>query len=293
VSAPVLATEAIVLAVGLGVMLVANGALLRATLAPLDRLRYLMEGVDLLRPGQRLPDVSYGAVSDLISTFNAMLARLEAERSSSSALALAAQEGERRRVAQELHDEVGQGLTAVLLGLQRVAARVPADVRQDVQLVQDTARASLDEVRHVARRLRPGVLEDLGLISALTSLVTEHARLTDADVCRRFSSGLPDLGAQAELVVYRVAQEALTNVARHAAADRVVVEVTQTPHGDAVLLRITDNGRGVGGRAEGAGMRGMRERALLVDATLTVTARPEGGTELQLFVPVPGRRDDA
>ncbi len=293
VSAPVLATEAIVLAVGLGVMLVANGALLRATLAPLDRLRYLMEGVDLLRPGQRLPDVSYGAVSDLISTFNAMLARLEAERSSSSALALAAQEGERRRVAQELHDEVGQGLTAVLLGLQRVAARVPADVRQDVQLVQDTARASLDEVRHVARRLRPGVLEDLGLISALTSLVTEHARLTDADVCRRFSSGLPDLGAQAELVVYRVAQEALTNVARHAAADRVVVEVTQTPHGDAVLLRITDNGRGVGGRAEGAGMRGMRERALLVDATLTVTAQPEGGTELQLFVPVPGRRDDA
>ncbi|HEX2299999.1 MAG TPA: histidine kinase, partial [Pseudonocardiaceae bacterium] len=129
VSAPVLATEVIVLAIGLGVMLLANGALLRTTLAPLDRLRHLMEGVDLLRPGQRLPDAGYGAVSDLISSFNAMLARLEAERSSSSALALAAQEGERHRVAQELHDEVGQGLTAVLLGLQRVATRVPADVR--------------------------------------------------------------------------------------------------------------------------------------------------------------------
>ena len=292
VSAPVLATEVSVLAVGLGVMLLANGALLRATLAPLDRLRHLMEGVDLLQPGQRLPDLGYGAVSDLIRSFNAMLARLEAERSSSTALALAAQEGERQRVAQELHDEVGQGLTAVLLGLQRVATRVPADVRHEVQLVQETARASLDEVRQVARRLRPGVLDDLGLVSALTSLVTEHARLTDADVRRRFSSNLPDLGAQAELVVYRVAQEALTNVARHAQADRVCVELTQTPRGDAVLLRITDNGRGVGGRTEGAGMRGMRERAMLVDATLTVTPHQEGGTELQLFVPVPGREDD-
>jgi two-component system sensor histidine kinase UhpB len=166
-------------------------------------------------------------------------------------------------------------------------------VRHEVQLVQETARASLDEVRQVARRLRPGVLDDLGLVSALTSLVTEHARLTGADVCRRFSSALPDLGAQAELVVYRVAQEALTNVARHAAADRVCVELTQTPRGDAVLLRITDNGRGVGGRAEGAGMRGMRERAMLVEATLMVAADQEGGTELTLLVPVPGRRDVA
>jgi two-component system sensor histidine kinase UhpB len=140
------------------------------------------------------------------------------------------------------------------------------------------------------------VLDDLGLVSALTSLVTEHARLTDADVRRRFGSNLPDLGAGAELVVYRVAQEALTNVAQHAQAHRVCVELTQTPRGDAVLLRITDNGRGVVGRAEGAGMRdmrGMRERTLLVEATLTVTPHQEGGTELQLFVPVPGRRDDA
>jgi two-component system, NarL family, sensor histidine kinase UhpB len=295
VSAPVLATEAVVLAVGLGAMLLANGLLLRATLAPLDRLRHLMEGVDLLRPGQRLPDAGYGAVSDLIQSFNAMLARLEAERSASSAQALAAQEAERQRVAQELHDEVGQGLTAVLLGLQRVAVRAPDALRQEVLLVQETARASLDEVRQVARRLRPGVLDDLGLVSALTSLVTEHARLTDADVYRRFSSALPELGAHAELVVYRVAQEALTNVARHAHADRVSVELTASLPGDAVLLRVTDNGRGAGGRPEGSGIRGMRERAMLVGATLSVTPHEEGGTDLRLFVPVPvpvpGSRD--
>jgi two-component system, NarL family, sensor histidine kinase UhpB len=293
VSAPVLATEAIVLAVALCAMLLGNGVLLRATLAPLDRLRHLMEGVDLLRPGQRLPDGGYGAVSDLIRSFNAMIARLEAERSSSSALALAAQEAERHRVAQELHDEVGQGLTAVLLGLQRVATRAPAELRHEVQVVQETARASLDEVREVARRLRPGVLDDLGLVSALTALVTEHARLTGADVCRRFSSSLPELGAETELVIYRVAQEALTNVARHAGAGRVSVELAPTLPGDAVLLSITDDGRGIGSSPEGAGIRGMRERALLVGATLTVRPHEEGGTDLRLLVPVPGRRDPA
>ena len=294
VSTPVLATEAVVLAVGLAVILLANGALLRATLAPLDRLRHLMEGVDLLQPGQRLPEAGTGVVSDLIRSFNAMLARLEAERSSSSALALAAQEAERHRVARELHDEVGQSLTAVLLGLSRVADRVPADLAPEVLLVQETARASLDEVRQVARRLRPGVLDDLGLVSALTSLVTEHARLTGAEVCRRFSSDLPALGAQAELVVYRVAQEALTNVARHAGAGRVVVELCATLPGDAVLLRITDDGRGLGrGSPEGAGIRGMRERAMLVGATLTVGTHAEGGTELLLLVPVPAQEGGA
>jgi two-component system sensor histidine kinase UhpB len=293
VSAPVLATEAAVLAVGLGAMLLANGVLLRATLAPLDRLRRLMEDVDMLRPGQRLPDTGYGAVSDLIASFNAMLARLEAERSASSAAALAAQEAERQRVARELHDEVGQGLTAVLLGLQRVAVRAPVELRHEVQLVQETARSSLDEVREVARRLRPGVLEDLGLTSALTSLVAEHARITDADVRRALSPALPDLGAEIELVVYRVAQEALTNVARHAGADRVWVELTQTLPGDAVLLRVADNGRGLDGRPEGAGIRGMRERAMLIGATLTVGVHQEGGTDLRLLVPVPGHRDVA
>jgi two-component system sensor histidine kinase UhpB len=293
VSAPVLATEALVLAVGLAAMLMANGVLLRATLSPLDRLRHLMENVDMLRPGQRLPDSGYGAVSELIASFNAMLARLEAERSASSAAALAAQEAERQRVAQELHDEVGQGLTAVLLGLQRVAVHVPSHLRHEVQLVQETARASLDEVRQVARRLRPGVLDDLGLISALTSLVTEHARLTGTDVRRTLGSALPALGTEAELVVHRVAQEALTNVARHAGAERVSVELTQTLPGDVVLLRITDNGRGVDGRPEGAGIRGMRERAMLIGATLTVIPHPEGGTDLRLFVPVPARRHAA
>jgi two-component system sensor histidine kinase UhpB len=287
VSTPVLAREALVLAVGLTVILVANGLLLHAVLGPLDRLRRLMEDVDLLRPGQRLPERGSGPAAELIGSFNAMLERLEAERAASSGQALAAQEAERRRVAQELHDEVGQSLTAVLLGLRQVADRAPADLQQEVLLVQETARAGLDEVRQVVRRLRPGVLDDLGLVSALTALVAEHARLTGADVCRRLSPDLPPLGPDAELVVYRVAQEALTNVARHADAGRVCVELAPTFAGDAVQLRVVDDGRGLGDGREGAGMRGMRERAVLVGATLTVGSHQEGGTELRLLVPVP------
>src|SRR3712207_2070638 len=161
-------------------MLVANGLVLRAMLGPLDRLRHLMEDVDLLRPGQRLPEQGSGPASDLVSSFNAMLDRLEAERAASTGRALAAQEDERRRVAQELHDEVGQSLTAVLLGLRRIADRAPADLAPEIGIAQETARASLDEVRQVVRRLRPGVLDDLGLCSALTSLLSAHARLTGA-----------------------------------------------------------------------------------------------------------------
>lgn len=285
VSWPIVASEALVLLVWLAMIMVANAALLRTVLSPLDRLRHLMDDVDILRPGQRLPETGNGAVADLIHTFNAMLDRLEAERATSAQRALVAQEGERRRVAHELHDEVGQSLTAVLLGLRRVADRAPVDVAAEVEMAQETARASLDEVRHVVRRLRPGVLEDLGLCSALVSLVNEHARLTGAEVCRSFTPSLPCLDPEAELVVYRVAQEALTNIARHASASRVQVELTATAEEDAVLLRIADDGRGMAGSEEGAGVRGMRERALLLGATLDISASDTGGTDVRLSVP--------
>jgi two-component system, NarL family, sensor histidine kinase UhpB len=287
VSAPVLFTEAVVLVGGLAVMLVANAALLQVGLAPLDRLTRLMATVDLLRPGQRLPIAGQGGVSHLIRAFNDMLGRLEAERAASTARALSAQESERRRIAQELHDEVGQSLTAVLLELKRAADRVdePA-LRADLQHAQETTRASLDEVRRLAHRLRPGVLEDLGLVSALTALAEELSTHTGLSIHQRFQPGLPSLDEQAELVLYRVAQEGLTNVARHADASKVDITLA---HGDgAVSLLIRDDGRGLGLSHEGAGIRGMRERALLVGASLDLRTEPAGGTEVELRVPLDG-----
>jgi two-component system, NarL family, sensor histidine kinase UhpB len=139
----------------------------------------------------------------------------------------------------------------------------------------------------VSRRLRPGVLEDLGLVSALSALATEFSTYSSAHVRRGFSRGLPKMSAETELVIYRVAQEALTNVARH--ADAKNVELTLGRQGDGVLLQVADDGRGLHGWAEGAGVRGMRERAMLVGGHLDIGPRVGGGTEVRLLLPSPAR----
>ncbi|MEU0912515.1 HAMP domain-containing sensor histidine kinase [Streptomyces althioticus] len=288
VSVPVLLTEAVILVGGLVVMLVANAALLRIGLAPLDRVTRLMTTVDLLRPGQRLPVRGGGEVAELVSTFNAMLERLEGERAASSARAILAQEGERRRIAQELHDEVGQSMTAVLLALKRASDEASEPLREELLQAQEITRGSLDEVRRLVRRLRPGVLDDLGLVSAVTSLTTEFSTHTGLRVARRFDPDLPALDQETELVIYRVAQEGLTNAARHAEARRV--EVALRAVGDTVVLEVADDGRGIGAAREGAGLRGMRERALLIGATLDVRSPDEvsaagTGTRIRLTVP--------
>lgn len=282
VSTPVLPGEALLLLAGLTALLAGNAAVLRIGLAPLQRLSRAMATADLLRPGARPAVAGPAEAAELIATYNTMLDRLQAERAAGAARALQAQERERHRIARELHDEVGQTLTAVLLQLKRVADRAPGDLREDVTQVQEATRAGLDEIRRIARRLRPGVLEELGLASALRSLAGEftHDGLT---VRHRVAAELPPLTAEAELVIYRVAQEGLTNTARHSAADRAELRLSLLPGGVELLVR--DNGTGLGDATEGAGIRGMRERALLAGATLHVGPAPERGTDVRLRVP--------
>ncbi|AWK76369.1 sensor histidine kinase (plasmid) [Rhodococcus oxybenzonivorans] len=288
VSTPVLLAEALILTAGLAITLVANAAVLRIGLAPLRRLTRAMTTIDLLRPDPRPPVTGPAGIADLITAFNAMLDRLEAERATSNARALSAQESERHRIAQELHDEVGQTLTAVLLELKRVADHAPESTRTDLREVQEITRASLDEIRRIARRLRPGVLDELGLVSALKALADETAGHTGITVHRSFDTDLPSLGTEKELVVYRVAQESLTNIARHAQAHSLHIALRRNTT-DEIQLRIRDDGGGLGDAPEGAGIRGMRERALLIGAHLTLGPGPGGGTEVRLDVPTPTR----
>jgi two-component system sensor histidine kinase UhpB len=187
---------------------------------------------------------------------------------------------------QELHDEIGQSLTAVLLELKRVADQAPPPVREQLRQVQESTRNSLDEIRRIARRLRPGVLEELGLTSALKALCTEFAA-TGLTVHRRFDNDLPELGREAELVTYWVAQESLTNIARHTNARRA--EFTLRRGHSGVELRIRDDGQGLPQAPEGAGIRGMRERALLIGADRTFTTNPAGGADVHLHIPTRDR----
>jgi two-component system sensor histidine kinase UhpB len=283
VSTPVLPAEALVVVVGLAALLAGNAIVLRLGLAPLRRLGRAMSTADLLRPGARAVVAGPAEAAELITTYNTMLDRLESERAAGAARALSAQERERQRIARELHDEVGQTLTAVLLQLKRVADRAPGELREEVSQAQEATRAGLDEIRRIARRLRPGVLEELGLVSALRSLATEFT--THGLTVRHHVPGdLPPLTEESELVVYRVAQEGLTNTARHAGADRA--EVRLRPVADGVELLVRDNGKGLGAAQEGAGIRGMRERALLVGADLCLAPGPEDGTDVRLHIPV-------
>ncbi|PIB74878.1 sensor histidine kinase [Mycobacterium celatum] len=280
-SAPIKLTEIPVLGVGLAVMLTANALLLRSRLAPLDRLAASMSRVDPPRRSARLHD--RGDLHDLIMSFNAMLDRLETERTSASAAALTAQENERQRIARELHDEIGQTLTVALLTLRRTVDGAPPGIRRELEETQETLRASLDEVRRIARQLRPDALEDLGLPSALHAVCNEFAQATGVEVVKHIASQADRLKPDIELVCYRIAQESLTNIARHSGAHKAWLDLHTTS--EELTLRIADNGHG-GVVSEGAGIRGMRERALLVNATLTITSPSNGGTEVRLVVPL-------
>ena len=284
VSDPVVLKELVVLVAGLSALLMVNLVLFRRTFAPLGRLTELMRTIDLLEPGRRVP--VYGddvEVAQLTLAFNQMLDRLEEERRQSAHRSLSAQEGERRRVAQELHDEIGQRLTALVLELDMLGRADPNQIGKGLVDAREAARCSLDEVRQIAQRLRPEALDELGLQNALAALVERFSDQGSLRLFRRLDGRLPALTPEAELVIYRVAQESLTNVLRHASAAEVIV----TLRGDAegVTLQVIDNGRGLNAMQPGAGIQGMRERALLVGAALAIRARPEGGTEVRLEVP--------
>jgi len=284
VSSRAVVSEVVVLTLGLAAMLLTNAVLLRASLGPVDRVVREMGNVDLLEPGRRLSQSGNGPGATLVRSFNQMLDRLESERGASDAKALAAQESERHRIAQELHDQIGQNLTVVLLGLKQVEQRAPAALVPELELVRESARAGLDDVRRVARELRPGVLADLGLHSALTALATDFSAAAAVPVRRTFAPGLPELPADTELVLYRVTQEALTNVARHADAGQVELSLLRA--GEVIVLEVVDDGSGNGDLTPGAGIRGMRERAALVAGRLTISHRPPHGTRVRLEVPV-------
>jgi len=280
--------ELVILFIGLILMLVVDLVLLRRAFGPLRRLAAVMGAVDPGQPGRRAepaPPSAGREVVALAEALNSMLDRLEHERLESGRRALAAQEGERARIARELHDEVGQALTAVALRAER-AAGVAGDQQRALNEIAETVLRSLEDLHRLGRELRPEALDDLGLVNALIALCSRISQQGGLRVARDLEWHLPPLPAEVELVIYRVAQEALTNALRHAGAREVTVSLRV--RGARVVLTVADDGRGFSRPVAGSGLEGMRERAMLVDGELEIRSQPGRGTEVALAVPFAG-----
>jgi two-component system sensor histidine kinase UhpB len=262
----------------------------RRRFAPLERLIEEMEKVDLSRPGPLLPTSIDGVgeteeVERLELAFLRMMSRLEAERRRAGSAALQAQEQERARVARDLHDEVNQSLTGLLLRLEAAREEAPPGLEAELAETKALANQAMRELLSLARQLRPTALDDLGLAAAIAGQVEQLSR-GEIKAELAAEGDFSDLDDDAQLVVYRVAQEALSNAARHSGANRVDVRLRRLP-GGGVELEVADDGRGFAFEQSerGLGIAGMRERALLVGGGLTIESRPGHGTTVRLSLP--------
>jgi two-component system sensor histidine kinase UhpB len=274
-----------------------NSLLLRARLAPMARLVDGMKKADLTRPGMRVstPRRSAREVHELTDAFNRMLARLEEERRDVGRAVLRAQERERSRIAQDLHDEVNQSLTAILLRLSATIGDAPWELRSELQETQELVSRAMDELLALAHQLRPSALDDHGLVAALASQVSDFQRRTGVRARFHLQGKLPLLSDEEQLVIFRVTQESLSNIAKHADARAVDVELSFVGR---TVLRVHDDGCGfdpapgrrvndrMRGRPGGLGLSGMRERALLVGGNLDVVSAAGAGTTIELTMGV-------
>ncbi len=262
-----------------------NGFVLRRRFAGLQQLIDTMEQVDLSRPGVRVAEAEADSeeVARLNQAFNRMLARIEDERAAVASAVLKAQEDERARLARDLHDEVNQALTGVLLRLQATVQDAPAELRDELRETQRVAAQAMDELRGLAHELRPTALDDHGVSAALRTQIEEFQTKTGVPTTLDLSGNVDEFREDEQLVVYRVVQEALSNAARHAGATKVHVEVRRK--GGRGVVRVIDDGRGIDlDKGAGHGLTGMRERALQAGGRLDVHSALGAGTTVELLL---------
>jgi len=277
----------LILALAIVLTLCTNIWMLQRRFRPLESLIDQIEAIDPAEPtavGLRRSD-PVEEVDRLAGSFHGLLERIEEERRRSGQLAMRAQEEERRRLARDLHDEVNQALTAILLRLEALAQETPPEQREELTELKRLVNQALDELLNLARQLRPTALDDHGLVAALETQMKRFSSRTGIEA-RIDTEGEPDaLADVVQTAIYRVAQEALTNVTRHAGA--TVVELGVETDDEGVELRVSDDGRGFDPavRGTGLGLVGMAERARLVGGDLDVRSAPGGGTTITLRVP--------
>lgn len=289
---------------GVFLSIVANYLVLRAAFRPLDDL----EGVtNAVRNGDLTARAQQTTFSDpqmarLAETFNLTLDELERDRAQLRDLAsqvIRAQEDERKRIARELHDDTAQVLFAQLLRVTAMKASPLDDVRSTAETLENMTVEAIESVRRLALELRPPALDDLGLREALGDLAQRFSEQLLIPV-EYHVTGLKDrLPGEVELVLYRVAQEAMTNVAKHAEAKHAWISLIRSTTG--VTLSIDDDGRGFDvempirgdGRGLGLGLFGMEERVALVGGALMIRLLNPRGVRIVASIPLDGRRASA
>jgi two-component system, NarL family, sensor histidine kinase UhpB len=274
----------LILAMAILLTLLVNFLMLRRRFTPLERLIDRIEAIDPAQPSAfELP--GRGAVEEidrLAASFRALLERIEAERRRSGRLVFRAQEEERRRLARDLHDEVNQALTAIVLRLEALSHDAPAELAAELAETKRLANQAMNELLTMARQLRPTALDDHGLVPAIEAQVRQFKEQTGIGASLAAHGDLSRVGDDQQLAIYRVTQEALTNVARHSRARHVGVQLAADS--GRVELRVEDDGAGFDPSSirRGLGLDGMAERARLLGGQLDINSRPEGGTEVSL-----------
>lgn len=281
---------------GIVVSLVVNYLVLRAAFRPLEALTEAARAIGRGDFSARAGTSAFGdpQVSHLAASFNATLDELARDRAQIRSLAsqvIRAQEEERRRISRELHDDTAQILFAQLLRLATLKSSPDAGVQQLASSLEEMTAEALEGVRRLALELRPPALDDLGLLAALGDLAQRFTETSGVPVDYQARGARGRMRPEIELVLYRVAQEALTNVAKHAGASRVWLDLERAA-GD-VTLSVRDDGRGFlrhgsespDERGLGLGLFGMEERVALVGGTFHIWTRRGRGTEVFAYIP--------
>lgn len=285
----------LVSAIGVVITILVNAVILRVALSP---LAHLGETATRVQNGELDARSPYSPIADreltqLTWTFNGMLDSLAMYRRrlrEIAARALNAEEAERKRIARELHDETAQTLAAILIQL-RLARGAPSGEARDTMLdgVKKEISRALDGIRRFARGLRPPALDELGLVAAIDS----HIRLLQEAVGLEIVLDADPIGGlltpEAELALYRIVQEALSNALRHAQATRATVTIRRHP--GYITATISDDGRGfsleeaMAGTDSGLGLFGMQERAGYIGGRLEIRSAPGEGTTVEIEIP--------
>jgi two-component system sensor histidine kinase UhpB len=286
--------------IGIALTIALNTILLRAALQPLRSLRVTVAALEqgdfeARVPQSPLADDDFANLGATLNQLIDYLQRYQERVQDLSASMLRAQEDERHRIARELHDQIGQALTLLLVRLKIIeASPQAAALEPDLADLRGAVAATIDQVRKLALDLRPPALDQLGLIPALRELVRNFTELAHIAVTFDAPAEPIVLAPERATAVYRIVQESLTNVAKHANAR--IVRVALAREGGAITIRIADDGCGFNAEAllkddghldgPGLGLFGMEERARLIGGTLTIASAPNAGTIVAATIPL-------